>query len=81
MNDVQEDHGLMKQFFWNIHGTIFEGFFVTSRQDIYDQMCGLHAYNKENDKSTDEANFFVEDPYQIIIMQFFLFLFMSVLTL
>ena len=32
--------------FHNLYGTIFEELFVTSRQDRYDLMCGLHAYNK-----------------------------------
>ena len=43
--------------FWNLHDPIFEEFFVTDHQDRYDLMCGLHAYYKENDKSTDEKHF------------------------
>ena len=30
----------------------FSDSFFTSRQDIYDLMCGLRAYDKQNDKST-----------------------------
>ena len=30
----------------NLHGPIFEELFVTTRQDRYSLMRGLHAYNK-----------------------------------
>ena len=35
---------------------IFEDSFVTAHQDRYELMCGLHAYNKINDKSTDATS-------------------------
>ena len=38
-------------------GSIFEELFVTSRQDRYELMCVLHAYDKENGKSTDATDF------------------------
>ena len=41
----------------NLHCPIFEEFFVTARQDIYDLMCGLYVYKKDNDKSTGATNF------------------------
>ena len=50
-------------FFQNIHGPIFKELIVTSRQDIYDLIYGLHAYNKENNKLTDATYLIVEDPY------------------
>ena len=34
----------------NLHGSIFEDFFVTLRQDIYELMCGLQAYYRLNNK-------------------------------
>ena len=46
----------------NLHGPIFEEFFVTTCQDRYELMCGLHAYNKENDKSTYATDFGVRIP-------------------
>ena len=30
--------------FFNLHGPIFEEFFVTAFQDTNDLMCGLHAH-------------------------------------
>ena len=30
----------------NLHGLIFEEFFVTACQNKYDLMCGLNAYDK-----------------------------------
>ena len=48
-NDVQEDHGLIKEC-QCIHGPIFEEFFLTAHQARYNQTCGLHAYDKPNDK-------------------------------
>ena len=46
----------------NLHGPIFEEFFVTARQDICDLMCALHAYDKNNYNLTDETNFGDERP-------------------
>ena len=43
--------------FRNLHGPIFEELFVIARQDRYDLMCGLYAYNKDNDNSTDATDF------------------------
>ena len=45
---VQEDHGLIKKIYRNLHVPIFEYFFVTARQYRYDLMCGLRAYGKKN---------------------------------
>ena len=36
---------------------MFEELFVTYRQYIYDLMCDLYAYDKENYKSTDPTDF------------------------
>ena len=36
----------------NIHGPSFEEFFVISREDRYDIMCGLHDYDKDKENST-----------------------------
>ena len=41
----------------NLHGPIFEELFLTERQYTHDLMCGLHDYEKNNDKSTDTTNF------------------------
>ena len=57
LNFVQEDHGLIKQFYQNLHGPIFEEFFFTVRQYRCDIVCGLYSYNKQNDNSTDATNF------------------------
>ena len=40
----------------NLHGPIFEECFFTA-WDRYYLMCGFHAYDKENYKSTYAANF------------------------
>ena len=32
--------------FWNLYGPIFEELFFTTCQDRYDQICGLHVYEK-----------------------------------
>ena len=45
LDGLQEDHGLMKKN-PNLHGPIFEEFFITASQDRCDIMCGLHAYYK-----------------------------------
>ena len=41
----------------NLHGPIFQDFFVTARQDIYAILCVLHEYEKLNDKSSDATKF------------------------
>ena len=41
---------------------MFEELFVTYRQYIYDLMCDLYAYDKENYKSTDATNFYGGRP-------------------
>ena len=41
----------------NLHSPIFEELFVTTRQDRYELMCGLYAFDKNNDKSTDATKF------------------------
>ena len=55
-NGVQEGHGLMG-IFQNLHGTLFEDIFVTSREGRYDLMCGLHAYDKQKEKYTGTTYF------------------------
>ena len=58
LNGVQEYHGVMKTIFRNLQGPKREKFYITSCQDRYNLTCCLHAYNKENDTSTD-ATYFV----------------------
>ena len=41
----------------NLHGTVFEELFVTAREDRYDIMCGLYAYNQREENSTDAPDF------------------------
>ena len=41
----------------NLHGPIFESFFVTAQQYRYDWMCGLQTYDKTEDISTDARIF------------------------
>ena len=38
-------------------GPLFEDFFVISREGRYDLMCGLHAYNKRQENSTNQTDF------------------------
>ena len=41
----------------HLHGPIFDELFFTAHQDRYGWMCGVHAYNRKNDKSTDVTDF------------------------
>ena len=61
--------------FQNLHGPIFEEFFVTARQNIYVLMCGLHGLYKEVYKSTDETKFGDGIPTPDDSTTIFLFLF------
>ena len=46
----------------NIHGTLFEEFFVRAREDRYDIMCGLYAYNQRKENSTGATDFHRGSP-------------------
>ena len=37
--------------FLNLRGSLFEYYFVTTRQDRYDLMCGLYVYAKTIDRN------------------------------
>ena len=43
---VKEHHGLMKQFVGTYMAPYLKKLFVTTRQDRYNLICGLHAYDK-----------------------------------
>ena len=66
---------LFNDFLWNLHGPKFEELFVTSCQDRYDILCGLHAYDKDNDRSTDAKKFggVITIPYDSTTIYIFLF--------
>ena len=55
-NIVQEVHGSMRNFVI-IFIALYLRFFVTSREHIYDLMCGLYAYNKGKENSTGATYF------------------------
>ena len=50
--------------FQNLHGHLYKELFVTSREDIYDLMCGLHAYKKLKERSTGATDFHRGQPLQ-----------------
>ena len=53
---VHEIH-IIIQLFVKTYMGLYEYFFVTSLQDRYKLICGLHVYEKLNDKSTDAEIF------------------------
>ena len=60
---------------WNLSFPVFEELSVIDHQDRYYLMFGLHEYYKENDKSA-----YATPPYQNILQQIIVFIFVSVLT-
>ena len=60
--DLEENHDewckggpqFHQSIFLNLQGYQFEDYFVTARQDIYDLMYGLQAYDKKTDTTKAE---------------------------
>ena len=56
-----------QRIFQNLHGPIFEYFFVTARQDRYDLMCGLYYYGKIMISQLMKQTLVMEYPDQQIL--------------
>ena len=41
----------------NTRGSLFENYFVMARQDKYDLVCVLYAYDKITDKTKNSSDF------------------------
>ena len=59
---VKEGRGLMRHFFQNLRGHLFEELFVAACEDRYDVMCGLYAHDQHKEKSTGETDFHGGQP-------------------
>ena len=51
--------------FYNLYGTILKDLFVTSRQNRHKMMCGLHAYNKLHENSSENESWRQKTPSRL----------------